>query len=285
MSNSNSSTTSDKGTKKNLVHSVPEGANREKIYATTGQMRNFYSQLGDGYFSVLDVMNYMQHHMIASKARRGDHLLDMCCGRGLLLPLLRYLRPDLGSYTGVDIEKGNATFRTKKVNNNKPLEPGWYTFPVYFLEADVAEMSARLPANRYNLIAYTSSIEHMHPTVGAMSLHEAYSVAAPGATMFLTCPNTPEDVSGYDTQYSYHVYEWKKSEILKGLQEAGWHLETVFGLLISNTALREAMPPSLRDVFEKQHEYIPNEWLQPLYAFLFPEYAKEIAYVCTKGEF
>jgi len=269
---------------KNLVDSIPDGADRTKVYATTGQMRNFYQQLGDGFFSVLDTMNYMQHHMIVQMARKGDHLLDMCCGRGLLLPLLRYQRAALGSYTGVDIDKSNAIFRQKKVHNNKPLEPGYYPFPVYFAECDVAEMTAKLPLNHYDLVVYTSSIEHMHPSVGETSLHEAFAVAAPGARMIVTCPVTPEDRSGYDTQYSYHVYEPKRSEIELWLHEAGWDIETVFGLLINITDIREGLSPELLKVFERQHEYIPNEWLTPLYAFLLPERAKEIAYICTKGE-
>jgi SAM-dependent methyltransferase len=269
----------------NLVDSVPKGADRSEVYATTGQMRNFYTQLGDGYFTTLDTMNYMQHHMVVKMARKGDHLLDMCCGRGLLLPLLRYYKKDLGSYTGVDIKESNATFRKKKVHNNKPLTTGYYPFPVYFAHEDVAHMTDKLPKDHYDLIVYTSSIEHMHPDVGMKSLHEAYEVAAPGATMILTCPNTPEDQDGYDTQYSHHVYEWKRSEIEPALREVGWVLADVFGLLINVTELREALTktPALAEAFEDQREYIPNEWLTPIYAFLFPEKAKELAYICTKG--
>jgi ubiquinone/menaquinone biosynthesis C-methylase UbiE len=240
-------------------------------------------QFSDGYFKGYDVMNYMQHHMIAKMAKKGFRVLDMCCGRGLMLPLLRYISPEIESYTGVDIDKSNAEFRTKRVNNGKPLVPGYYPFSVYFCESDVAEMSNKLPADRYDLIIYTSSLEHMHPDVGLKSLKEAFTVAAPGAQLILTCPNTPEDQDGYDTQYAYHVYEWKKSEVLAALKDIGWRLETTFGILSNITTIREHIPAHLRDVFEFQSQYVPSEWLVPIYAMLIePEHAKELAYICRK---
>lgn len=264
------------------VFSVPEGADRSKIHCTTGQMRNFYQQFGDGFFSSLDVMNYVQHYAIAKMARTDDHVLDMCCGRGLLLPLLRYYAADIGSYTGVDIEKSNATFRRKRVHDGKKLQPGWYSFPVYFAHSDVSEMTNILPRDRYSLIVYTSSIEHMHPDNGLKSLYEAYEVAAPGARMVLTCPNTPEDQDGFDTQYSYHIYEWKRSEIEAALKEVGWRLKEVFGLLVNVRDLKEVLPPEVLAVYEQQSKFIPSTWLTPIYAAAYPKASKELAYICYK---
>lgn len=268
--------------KRITVDKILPGMDRTKIHATTGQMRNFYQQMGDGYFTVLDVMNYMQHHAVVRMARKDYHVLDMCCGRGLLLPMLRYYAKTIGSYTGVDLEKSNAIFRKRRVHNNKPAEIGYYPFPVYFAHCDVSEMTAFLPTNRYDLVVYTSAIEHMHPETGLQSLHEAYTVAAPGAKMVLTCPNTPEDQDGFDTQYSHHVYEWKRSEIEQALKETGWQLEDVYGLLVNVRALKSVLTIDELKVYEHQATFIPSVWLTPMYAVSHPEASKELAYICNK---
>lgn len=262
---------------KKLVFRIEPGMDRQSVLATTYQMRNFYQQFKDGFFTVLDVMNYIQHHTVVKMIHKGDHVLDMCCGRGLLLPLLRYYRKEIESYTGVDIKQENAIYRTKRVTDNKPLERDYYPFTVYFAEVNVAEMTKVLPVDYYNFIVYTSSIEHMHPDLGRQSLSEARKVATYGATLFLTCPNTPEDQNGYDTQYAAHVYEWKQSEIKQALIETGWRLVDVYGLLIDNSVLNERLANDAH--FQRQSEYIPREWLNPLYAMLFPDAAKELAYI------
>ena len=45
---------------KDIVYRVEDGMDREKILCTTYQMRNFYMQFRDGFFTNLDVMNYIQ---------------------------------------------------------------------------------------------------------------------------------------------------------------------------------------------------------------------------------
>lgn len=92
---------------KEIVYRVEDGMDREKILCTTYQMRNFYMQFRDGFFTNLDVMNYIQHLAAAHMAKKGMNVLDVCCGRSLMLPLLRYYAKDIASYTGVDISKAN----------------------------------------------------------------------------------------------------------------------------------------------------------------------------------
>jgi len=264
---------------KQIVHKVEDFMDRKDILCTTYQMRNFYQQFGDGFFSVLDVMNYIQHHQVVRMAKPGMNLLDMCCGRGLLLPMLRYQKTDLGSYTGIDIKKTNAMYRTKRVTDGKPVQAGYYPFPVHYVEGNVSEMSKLLPNDFFNFIVYTSSIEHMHPNDGTQSLYEARKVAAKGAKMFLTCPNTPEDQDGYDTQYAAHVYEWKQSEVLKGLKEAGWKVIDIYGLLADVNTIASNLSPDHAALFEQMRNYIPREWLVPMWASMIVDGAKELAYI------
>lgn len=264
---------------KKLVHRVEDGMNRDDILATTYQMRNIYWQLGDGFFSTLDIMNYIQHHQIATWCRKNNHVLDVCCGRGLLLPLLRYLSKDIGSYTGVDIEPRNATFLRQRVTDGKPIEKGYYPFPVSFVESNAAEMANKLP-RLYDVIVYTSSIEHMHKDMGQASLYECRKISKPGTILILTCPNTPEDQDGFDTQYRAHVYEWKRSELLTGLKTAGFTLVTEYGLLLDmKTLKREGERLGILKLIERLEQFVPNEWLLPVFAPYFPKTAKEIGFV------
>jgi len=270
---------------KAIVHRVEDGMDRQDIGLTSYQMRNMYRQLGDAFFTHLDVFNYIQHHQIARWCKKGNHVLDVCCGRGLMLPLLRYYAKDIGSYTGVDIAPENATFLDKRVTDGKPLEQtvqDYYPFPVKYVESNVAVMAGVLP-RKYDVIIYTSAIEHMHPAMGQLSLVECAQVAKPGALLVLTCPNTPEDQDGYDTRYRAHVYEWKRSELTKGVEEAGFTVQFEYGLTISKKALEGlATRYGFGPLLSRIAGVVPPEWYLPVFAPMFPRESSEIALVCRR---
>ena len=269
-------------TDKKIVLKVEEGMDRQEILCTTYQMRNFYAQMSDGFFKVLDTMNYMQHHQVVRWCKRNDQVLDICCGRGLLLPMLRYQKPDIHSYVGVDIKPSNAVYLRKRANNNKPIENpfDYYPFFVFFKEGNVANLHEFLPNDAFTLLVYTSSIEHMHKDAGEASLHAARAVAKEGAKLIITCPRTPEDKDGYDTQYAAHVYEWKRSELIVGLEAAGWEVIGEWGLLINWRALEPLLTAGEWGMVMKIKQYVPTEWWSPVFAAAFPEAAKEIGLVC-----
>lgn len=265
---------------KRIVHKIEPGMDRQTVHCTTYQMRNFYKQFRDGLPSSLEVMNYIQHHQITRWCKPGNHILDVCCGRGLMLPLLRYHAKQIGSYTGVDIKPGNATFTRQRVTDGKSINPKeYYPFPVSFVHSDVSEMSNHL-TRKFDIIIYTSAIEHMHKNVGQASLVECRKVSKPGTILILTCPNTPETQDGYDTQYKAHVYEWKRSELSSGLKQAGFSIITEWGIHISKRDLKsEAERLGLLPLIERLEKFIPGEWLTPVLAPMFPKASKEIAFL------
>jgi 2-polyprenyl-3-methyl-5-hydroxy-6-metoxy-1,4-benzoquinol methylase len=266
---------------KKIVYKIEPGMNPREVLATTYQMRNFYRQLGDGFFSSLDTMNYIQHHQIAKWCKKGYRVLDVCCGRGLLLPLLRYLSPDIASYTGVDIEPRNAIWQKQRVTDNKPLTPNYYPFATRFVEANVAEMAQQVGEQVFDIIVYTSAIEHMNPDLGLASLVECRKLSKPGTMLVLTCPNTPPDQDGYATQYAAHVYEWKEAELREGLQGAGFRVVTEYGLLIDRKTLsQEAERLGFLPLLERVEKFVPPEWYLPVFATMFPKQSKEIGFVC-----
>lgn len=261
------------------MHKVVDGMDRRDLLATTYQMRNFYRQFGDGFFSVLDVMNYIQHQQIVRWCKSGYNVLDVCCGRGLLLPMLRYERKTISSYTGVDIEPKNATWQNKRVTDGKGIDENYYPFKTYFVHSNAGEMASKLD-KKYDIIIYTSAIEHMQKDTGQKSLNECRKVSKIGANIVLTCPNTPEKKDGYETQYAAHIYEWKRSELIAGLQSAGFEIITEWGLLIDkNTLYDESEKLGIMPMIKRIEKFIPSEWMLPVFAPMFPKQSKEIAII------
>jgi hypothetical protein len=135
----------------------------------------------------------------------------------------------------------------------------------------------------FEIIVYTAAIEHMHYDVGLQSLYECAKLAVPGGILFLTGPNTPEDQSGYDTQYKAHVYEWKRSELMDGLNKTGWDILTEWGLVIDRKSLKDAGEKlGILPIIERLEKFIPKEWLLPVLALMFPKESKEIGFIARK---
>ena len=196
------------GKERKIVYKI-EGTDPSEVYCTTYQMRNFYAQFADGFFSSLDVMNYIQHHAAVQKMKKGWRVLDVCCGRGLLLPLIRYYKPDIEEYVGVDISERNINeqLRRSGVKKIDDIE-SYYPFKITHVLHSVEDMDQVLEKESFDFIVYTSAVEHMQKDVGRRSLENCFKLLKPGGEMFLSCPNTANKKDPYDTQYAAHVYEW-----------------------------------------------------------------------------
>ena len=271
---------------KEIVYRIEDGMDREKVLCTTYQMRNFYLQFRDGFFTNLDVMNYIQHFAAAQMAKKGGIVVDVCCGRSLMLPLLRYYAKNIRSYTGIDISKTNIkeAMRGATARNLEPKDlASYYPFKVCWKLGNVAEMSKVIPAGFADFVIYTSAIEHMHPEDGAKSLVECWKIMRPGAKMFLSCPNTPGN--GYDTQYRAHVYEWGYNELKVKLQEIGFSILQEIGLVAGAKeldALYAEQPEPLSAFYRRMRAYLPSVWLTAIMAIPFPQQAKELLFIVEK---
>lgn len=270
---------------KKIVYRVEDGMDRNEILCTTYQMRNFYNQFHDGFFSNLDVMNYIQHFKAAQIAKKGDKVLDVCCGRSLMLPLLRYYAKDIESYTGVDISLTNIKEAMRGAS--KKLQPGeyktYYPFKVEWKNGNVAEMSKVIPENSIDFIIYTSALEHMHPDDGKQSLIECYKIAKKGGKMFLSCPNT--EGNGYNTQYRAHVYEWGYDELKDTLHEIGFKIKDEVGLVMGAKEMNtfyESQPAEIRRFYQQMKNYVPTTWLTAMMSIPYPKASREILFIVEK---
>jgi 2-polyprenyl-3-methyl-5-hydroxy-6-metoxy-1,4-benzoquinol methylase len=273
---------------KQIVYKVEPGMDVHNVLCTTYQMRNFYSQFRDGFFSNLDVMNYIQHHAAAKMAKKGWRVVDVCCGRSLILPLLRWYSKNIASYTGVDISATNikeAMRGASKKLTIQELRNGYYPFRVAWKQCNVAEMSRVIEPESTDFVVYTSAIEHMHKDVGLKSLYECHKIMKHGGTMFLSCPNTPGN--GYDTQYAAHVYEWGYDELKTELDKIGFKIKKEVGLVMKVKNMEEffeKIPNSndLKKFYNSAKEYVPKDWLTAFMSIPFPKVSQEILFIVEK---
>ena len=273
---------------KKIVKKIEEGMDPQDVLCTTYQMRNFYMQFRDGFFSNLDVMNYIQHHAVALMAKKGMNVVDVCCGRSLVLPLLRYYAKDINSYTGVDICETNIREAKRgasaKVLKEEDLEE-YYPFKVDWILSNVAEMSNYIEKGFADLVIYTSALEHMHKDVGTQSLIECNKIMNKDSVMFLSCPNTPGN--GYETQYAAHVYEWGYDELKEKLDELGFEIINEVGLVMKVKKMKEffssdKVSKDMKDFYNRMSLYMPSAWLSSIVSIPYPKESDEILFVVKK---
>lgn len=273
---------------KKIVHKIEEGMDPQDVLCTTYQMRNFYTQFRDGFFSNLDVMNYIQHHAAALLAKKNMNVVDVCCGRSLVLPLLRYYAKDINSYTGVDICEANIREAKRgasaKVLKEEDLKE-YYPFKTEWILSNVAEMSKHIEKGYADLVIYTSALEHMHKDVGTQSLIECYKIMNKDSVMFLSCPNTPGN--GYETQYAAHVYEWGYEELKEKLNEIGFEIINEVGLVMKVKKMKEFFEsdipePAVKDLYKKLSLYMPSAWLSSIISIPYPKQSDEVLFVVRK---
>jgi 2-polyprenyl-3-methyl-5-hydroxy-6-metoxy-1,4-benzoquinol methylase len=279
-----------------IVLKITEDMDPKDVHCTTYQMRNTYQQVATAWINSTEVMSLSMHQAAAFMAKSGDKVLDVCCGRAMVLPLLRRHRPQILSYTGVDIWEPNTREALRwsaqsPIENKRlsPLQPGteepYYPFGVQFVHIDASEMSGPLQQAKlapFDFIIYMASIEHMQKEAGLKSLVECYQLLRPNGRMFLTSPNTG---TNEDTQYAAHLYEWDQEELLNVCTDLGFRLTGRWGLLAHARGYREAIEseyPELMPVFDKFSEYLPSAWLYAMFPILTPDIADEVGFTFTK---
>ena len=270
-----------------IVYKVEDGVDPREVYCTTYQMRNFFKQMADGFYSSLDVMNYIQHQAAVDRMRKGDRILDVCCGRGLLLPLIRWYKRDIAEYVGVDICEKNMKEQERRSGAKEIDGLEYYEFPVTHILSSCEEMTDHLEAGSFDGIVYTSAIEHMQKEVGYRSLEECFTLLKDGGWLFLSCPNTTEKKDPYDTQYAAHLYEWDLDELTSAVEKVGFHIEDTFGLVgkvrdFESYIAEQSLPE--QETYHRLKKYLPTKWLMSFLPVLYPEGAAEVLLICRKGK-
>lgn len=249
---------------------------------SVNQMDDFYAALAMGQVKATGVMNYIQHLYVAERCPPGARLVDVCCGRGLQLPLLYRYAPHISAYVGLDIAAPHLDEARQRIRQLDDRHGGC-PFRVDLLECDVARPWPQLPA--FDVAVYTSAFEHLPREQGIASLHHTAGALATDGRLFLSTPNTPGSPPRR-LQHRVHVYEWHYDELSGVLNEAGLEIEDVIGLLPPRGGLAGALAERFGDGaarwYERLVEVIPSAFLDTVAATAVPEVAAELMYVCSR---
>lgn len=128
---------------------------------SANQMDDFYEALHRGEAKPTGIMNLLQHLLIAEHCPEGATVLDVCCGRGLALPLLHRYAPQIFRYIGLDISPENISEAHKMLERCRAVYGE--QFGVEFVHCDVSEPFA---VPQVDLAIYTSALEHLPGPLG-----------------------------------------------------------------------------------------------------------------------
>jgi 2-polyprenyl-3-methyl-5-hydroxy-6-metoxy-1,4-benzoquinol methylase len=250
---------------------------------STNQMDDFYTAFNAGEFKASGVMNLAQHLYVTERIRPGDRVVDVCCGRGLALPLLCRYAPQAGDYIGLDISSTNLADATAQAAR---AAARWESsFPVQLLETDVSQPWPDETANA-DVIIYTAALEHLPQPAGAASLAHAASALAEDGMLYLSTPLTPGPAPKL-LQYGVHVYEWDPDELRTVLAECGLEVVDEIGLLppepvTALAALRGRFGDGAADWYTRLRDIVPESLLATVVAAALPEHAAEAMFVCGR---
>lgn len=247
------------------------------------QMDDFYDALAVGQVRPSGIMNYIQHLYVAERCRPGTRLVDVCCGRGLQLPVLYRYAPHIACYTGLDIAAANLAEAREQVERLNERYGGC-PFDLELTECDVAQEWPHRPP--FDIAVYTSAFEHLPRNLGIASLRNTAGALANGGRLYLSTPNTPARVPRV-LQHSVHIYEWHYDELSSVLSALGLVIEEVIGLLpppdaVLSDALTRSFGAGAARWHARLREVIPAPFLETVAVAAVPGVASELLYVCSR---
>lgn len=248
---------------------VSPSDNKQEIFCTTCQMDDFFDQFARGKLKDSGVMNYIQHFFCTQLIEDGDLVLDVCCGRGMLLPLLAGSGKKV-EYTGIDISRRNLN-EAKKYQGK--IKAKW-------IKGNVLQLNKYFD-KKADVIVYTSSIEHMHPDDGIKSLEQCKKALKSDGLLILSTPNTYH--GGYKTRYRAHIYEWNYDEIKKTAEDMGFVIMGEYGLLGDDKLFRKKIADrygkGILKYLSDVKKYLPSVFFNSFFAVPFAKEADEILFV------
>jgi SAM-dependent methyltransferase len=253
---------------------------------STNQMDDFYDALYHGEAKPSGIMNLLQHLIVAEQCAPNSRVLDVCCGRGLALPLLYRYAPKIEGYVGLDISAANLDEARQRIEALRATygDP----FPVELVECDVARPWPALLSREqgFDIALYTSALEHLPFEFGAESLRNIAAALAPGGVLYLSTP-AAVGPPPRPLQYRVHVYEWSREEVEKVIGGAGLVVEDVMGLLppapdATAAALTDRYGEAAAAWYHDLVERVPKALLDAVSSVAVPDVATELLYVCRR---
>ena len=251
------------------------------------QMDDFYAALAIGQVKPTGVMNYLQRLYIAERVPAGARVVDVCCGRGLQLPVLYRYAPAASSYVGLDISPENLAEAETRITHLDHAHAG-RPFPIQLHCHDAA---APWPdgLGLFEVAVYTSALEHLPAAEGRASLRHVADHLVAGGRLYLSTPNTSNTPGPHPRplQHRVHVYERHSAELLPLLAAVGLTVLDQVGLLPPDPeqladALTARYGPGAAAWYRDLTARVPDALLGPITAAAIPQVASEVLYVCER---
>jgi SAM-dependent methyltransferase len=228
-------------------------------------------------------MNYVQRLYVAERCPAGTRLVDVCCGRGLQLPVLYRYAPHIASYVGLDIAPAALAEVESRLAELDTMY-GRRPFRTELHDCDVAE--AWPVDGPFDVAVYTSALEHLPGELAAASLDRVADALADGGRLFLSTPNS-HGPPPRPLQYGVHVHEWNFDELAPVLDAAGFDVDETVGLLPPRSeqvaeALAARFGPGAAEWYEQLRATVPAAFLDTVAAAAVPDVATELLYACTR---
>ena len=251
---------------------------------STSQMHDFYEALGGGDVKPSGVMNYIQHLFIAEHCAvvNRPRVLDVCCGRGLMVPLLKRFAPQIRYYVGLDICHAHLLQVIQTALRGDGCTP---RFPVYLLNADASTLDSKF-AITFDVIIYTSALEHLPKEAALASIRAVSKSLSGGGVLFLSTPNTPT-TEPPTLQYRVHVFEWDRTDLRRVIEGCGLDIVDEIGLLPPRqsdltSAMSDLVGLNGLAIIARLQRKVPYSFLGPVLSACYPEVSREVLFVCTK---
>ena len=250
---------------------------------SVNQMDDFYAALAAGQVKPTGIMNYIQRLFIAERCGPGARVIDVCCGRGLQLPVLYRYAPHIACYLGLDITQAHldeARARAAELDDAHGARP----FEISLAQCDVA--GAWPPCLPADVIIYTSALEHLPRDAGAASLrHAAGHSPTEGRCTFPR--RTPPAIRRACSSMACTSMSGKTANCGAVLAGTGLTVTDAIGLLppLPQTTvqiLARQYGPGAADWYTRLAQTIPEPFLATVSAAALGPAAAEIMYVCQR---
>jgi SAM-dependent methyltransferase len=195
-----------------------------------------------------------------------DRVLEVGCGveRPLANVLAGVRRCVPAEYLGVDI--------------NKIKIPNSSTFATFIGEFNFVDRWRELPQGHFTKAVSIEVIEHMNKVDGLEMLRGIHECLAVGGTLLISTPvfNGKAAVN--------HIHEYEEDELRETLEGAGFKIVKQYGTFASYPVLKKVLPVAELALFDRLREYYSDEVMACFIAPLYPEYSRNIMWVCEKEE-
>jgi 2-polyprenyl-3-methyl-5-hydroxy-6-metoxy-1,4-benzoquinol methylase len=213
---------------------------------------------------------------VCTKLRGKCKVLDFGCADGQLCEVLYRNRCAPEKYVGMDIRQQSLEKVKAKLKDLPWVE---------FVKADLVEddASALLGGETFDVVVCFEVLEHVGKQNVPKLLANMKECGSADATYYISTPNYDPNVGAADNHtVNGEIYELAHEETARLLYDAGFDVVAKYGTFASQKDIEPLMTDEQRKLFFAAKEYYDSNILSNMFAFMFPEQARNCMWVCKR---